>query len=746
MIVFTARTRFTLLALTILAACAPAGEQITPPTDSEALPTPTAATPVDLADLPGTDILLQLAYEPTFSLPTEFYEYGRIPPFTMLVDGRVIYVDEGRSFTERNVMQIELSPDERILLLNKVLDLGFSNLESYTDECRDQADGTMVCIADASFTILRARLPDGEFRQVKIFAGFANDLQAFESITQFLTSYVHPSAQPYTPEQATLFIQTLEALVGVTVNAWPLADALVPAPNQANPFFAAVLVLEGDDLTTFIAALGGSLGEFYFEKDGASYAATLVPWLPGTDYREQIAIDFPSAPAAPPDPGILGSCPIPPTETDPGGRFQLVYLQEEDLWLLDEGDETPQGVALQLTETADVTNLRLTPSGRTVVYVRQPEGGPGELWALEVDGGDPRPIAVDPSFLGFFFISAFSFDEALMAFTLTFQEGPRELWVAALDGSGARRLLSHDDLMAVLNEPLADFAIPSGVAWLPGIYTVTYDSFPVFLEDGIYIYIQRQNLVVDALTGEKGVLFPAGEGGNLSFSPDGTSAALTTPDQLRLMNVEARDLQPAGVDYFAVGFGEYYAHPALVWTPDSQALLLAQPADADLTFKPDAGVSIWRVPRDGSPATSLLDLAGFFPSFVFSPDQTLVAYWQWTEANSDSRNLQVASLGGGQPALIEAGELIEFVAWAPDSRRMLYSVGQHPGKLFAGDICGSVQALESPNGAVLAWLEGGRFLLHRHSVTPGELYIGSLDGPASLFWTITGPFEVRALP
>ena len=88
-----------------------------------------------------------------------------------------------------------------------------------------------------------------------------------------------------------------------------------------------------------------------------------------------------------------------------------------------------------------------------------------------------------------------------MAFHHLLPGGSGELWVASLDGSGARRLVSHEDLMAVVTEPLADFAIPAGVTWIPGTHTLTYDASPGFESEGIYIYIQRQVLIVDADSG-----------------------------------------------------------------------------------------------------------------------------------------------------------------------------------------------------------------------------------------------------
>ncbi len=70
------------------------------------------------------------------------------------------------------------------------------------------------------------------------------------------------------------------------------------------------------------------------------------------------------------------------------------------------------------------------------------------------------------------------------------------------------------------------------------------------------------------------------------------------------MNIEARDRHPAGVNYQAVGFGEYYFFPPMVWAPDSQSLLLVQ-HDNDPLAAAEPSVTVWRAPVDGSPAEQL---------------------------------------------------------------------------------------------------------------------------------------------
>jgi len=64
----------------LLAACAQTG-------------TPARFSLVALQLLSPLDILVQQDYEPTFpSGPEAFFEFGRVPPFTLLADSTVIYL------------------------------------------------------------------------------------------------------------------------------------------------------------------------------------------------------------------------------------------------------------------------------------------------------------------------------------------------------------------------------------------------------------------------------------------------------------------------------------------------------------------------------------------------------------------------------------------------------------------------------------------------------------------------------
>ena len=274
-------------------AAPPARPEVTAPLASptEVVPAPlveaTPARPPTRA--PSPPILLQHDYEPTYFRPETSEAFGRFPPFTLLDDGTVLYIDEGQPPTSgsQRAMRAQLSPEERDAFVRQVLDLGFERLQTYTDDCRAMPGAEQqMCVDDASFTVLRMRMPDGHLREVTIYADFTDDQRALQAIVTLLTAYRHPDAVPYVPEAMALFVKPAAHPAEGTPQPWPLDPALLRPPDNNRTQWA--IAVKGDDVARLLAALPRNMDDVYVRQGEATYELYLVPWLPGVDYSDAL--------------------------------------------------------------------------------------------------------------------------------------------------------------------------------------------------------------------------------------------------------------------------------------------------------------------------------------------------------------------------------------------------------------------------------------------------------------------------
>jgi sulfatase modifying factor 1 len=331
---------FLILMATLLAGC---GVRASPALLSSATPSPTPSQPggssgcgdleeatvdVSPAPLQPANILLQLAWEGGLTRPELAFVFGRVPEFTLLADGRAFYKvpDDPPTFDRGQMMAVHLTPAERQELVQRVLDLGFEHLESYRSSCLQLPNGVCKCVSDSGESILRLRLANGELREVRNYADFANDPEALAAIRALLEEYRHPKAEPYVPEKAALFIQAVGPAGDPAVQDWPLDPAWLAASASAAQ---CQTVLSGSDLGALLSVTGRNIGDFHFRVGDRVYVVYLVPWLPGVDYTDLLAS---SGQACPPPEALTSPLPTPvalPGMPQPGATLTRPMNKDE---------------------------------------------------------------------------------------------------------------------------------------------------------------------------------------------------------------------------------------------------------------------------------------------------------------------------------------------------------------------------------------------------------------------------------
>lgn len=233
--------------------------------------------------LEPTDLLIDLRWE-----DSKMASLDGVPPcdseprFTLLADGSAYYmeyIDGGRQ-----TMIAHLTHDEAQALVQRVLDLGFECLESWTNACGPiSRDGTLTqtCVEDADVSALQVRLPDGRLKVIRNYGPLANDPEALDAIRDLLHDFRHPEAQPYIPDKACLCIQPLLASPHTDIVLdWPQDTPWLTAPRVS---YRCQSTVGGSNLETLLALTGRNQGFFMIRYEGRVYEAELVSWPPGID-------------------------------------------------------------------------------------------------------------------------------------------------------------------------------------------------------------------------------------------------------------------------------------------------------------------------------------------------------------------------------------------------------------------------------------------------------------------------------
>ena len=398
------------------------------------------------------------------------------------------------------------------------------------------------------------------------------------------------------------------------------------------------------------------------------------------------------------NPNVFPDCPLPAIE-GAGGKLRLAYVIQGNLWLLDEGKEP-----VQMIGSGDVKQVVLSSDGSQIVVTRRRDANTMEVWVVDSLGW--RELSGDEGISGSIEFISFSSDGQLLAFYRLI-DPDRELWVANIN-TGVRQLVTRENLRSLDGGAFAFSAYPYLVTWIPGTHQLIY--VPVLAgQGGDSVSNPDPVQIVDADTGEQNVLLPIGEGGYITYSPDGKIMIIADHSHVRMLRVDNLNEPQTIISYTSIcGVPNCYI-PQPVWSSDSSSFLLAIPSEGmnpdDFLNGLEAPLTVWDISADGSSIKMLGEIVRVKRPIYFSPDLKRVAYYRQESA----RNLHIANVNGSQDVAYDSS--VEFLGWSPDSQHFAYQAVQDM-PFMNGDICGLTTQLTDVVGAqFLGWLDATRILL-----------------------------------
>jgi Tol biopolymer transport system component len=370
--------------------------------------------------------------------------------------------------------------------------------------------------------------------------------------------------------------------------------------------------------------------------------------------------------------------PSPTTTPEPTQPELLIAYIDEDAFIWTESDGS-----VQITQSGNIYDLRLSPDGNYLAYLRLIDFEQVELHLVNIDGGEDR-LLVDVS----------SLDELIPG-----------------------------------NEPVGIFSFE----WHPDGDIIAFNThiigFGLLTNDDLHL--------VNVDTGSINTLLPPGQGGEFYYSPDGSQIALVTsgdymdlPGKISLVNADGSNRRDSLVTFPSVlTYSEVPFYPPLAWSPDSAFVLVAIPSADPLAA--DATIPLWRISADGTEVVELFSTnMSFFHSGlpVFSPDLTQVAYLQQVgQPDEPWFNLHIVRLEDLEDELYFEG-LIEDFSWIPSTDRFAF-VSSDP-KLIVGRFSEPPVPTELPWIHGLVWVDLHSYLLVEMDITNQErnVYRYTLDG------------------
>jgi hypothetical protein len=391
------------------------------------------------------------------------------------------------------------------------------------------------------------------------------------------------------------------------------------------------------------------------------------------------------APTKTPEPTATSTqAPEPTLPVAEGSVLQVAFVREGNVWLWNKDEGTRA-----LTSAGDVSDVRISDDGEIVAFVR-----------------------------GF------------------------ELWAVNSDGTGERTLIDIEDIASMVERGDPGVRLYQ-FGWVPGRHVVAFNT-RAHMDVGLVLFDDLQ--WVDANTLERSVLLPRGEGGQFTYSPDGSQIALVRSGTVTLVDADGGNRREAFTYTPPVTRSEFQYYVQPVWAADSKSLRVGVPP-ADPFAQPPQLSTVWHVHTDGRAARLLATInAQGLDQNAFSPDLGYVAYVEQSGGMSPGSGdgvLLVTDLDSGETVTYHGG-VGSVYGWAPDSLRFAFMVRDQHTQAQIG-MLGSepVPAHGDPDVTTIdvRWLDTSRYLYTTITGDAKSLFLSEIGGASTVVATV----NVRSL-
>jgi Tol biopolymer transport system component len=328
-----------------------------------------------------------------------------------------------------------------------------------------------------------------------------------------------------------------------------------------------------------------------------------------------------------------------------------------------------------------------------------------------------------------------------------------ELWTVRTDGTGERKLVSLEEIDQF--EPVDPGVWLYDYDWVPGTHLLAFNTH---LRQSYGHTLTGDLHLVDVETLQQTTLLPPGEGGDFTYSPDGSQIAIVTAGTITLIKSDGSNRRDNVLTYAAgrtPAEDRFHAKP--VWAADGSFLRVAI-LPADLQARPAQNTTIFHIPTDGTPGTLLSSISANFDQAVhFSSDLRYAAYLRAAEepwAGLENSDLLITDLETGETT-VHALPASRITGWSPYAQHVatltFTAAGDQSIEAHIRQPGGDSVPIEIDEGMwilEIRWIDAHRYLLQAINLADGSwnLLEGAIGQPSALLVSIPQGTAAEDLP